>query len=396
MRTLFRLLVLAVLAVGLAIAARYNEGYVLLVMPPWRAELSLNFFLLLAVLGFTLGYFFVRMVSHVLSLPDAVAAFRKKRRIQEATNRHFAAARLLQEGRFGQALRSAEKAWTDHPMPGVVALIAWRAAHALHDEEREALWAERVRTADAEGFQAARLMTAAEFALEDHRYEDAQVVLNELTRQSGLHIAALRLGLRAARGLGNWHEVARLARQLEKYKALTAEQALPLRNRALREALHDLRDDATGLLRYWRELDERDRAQPALALETAQSLIAAGDGREAQRVIEQALERNWDAELVLAYGQCSGGDMLARIAQAEQWLKQRPRDAALLLTLGRLCGQQQLWGKAQSYLEAALAIQPTRIVHIELARLFDQLDQFDDGAEKSALAIRHYRAAAAL
>ena len=62
MRTLFRLLVLAVLAVGLAIAARYNEGYVLLVMPPWRAELSLNFFLLLAVLGFTLGYFFVRMV----------------------------------------------------------------------------------------------------------------------------------------------------------------------------------------------------------------------------------------------------------------------------------------------------------------------------------------------
>ena len=70
-----------------------------------------------------------------------------------------------------------------------------------------------------------------------------------------------------------------------------------------------------------------------------------------------------------------------------------------MLTLGRLCGQQQLWGKAQSYLEAALAIQPTRIVHIELARLFDQLDQldqFDDSAEKSALAIRHYRAAAAL
>lgn len=60
------------------------------------------------------------------------------------------------------------------------------------------------------------------------------------------------------------------------------------------------------------------------------------------------------------------------------------------------------WGKAQSYLEAALAIQPTRIVHIELARLFDQLDQLDqfdqlnDSAEKSALAIRHYRAAAAL
>ena len=47
MRSLFWLLALAAIAVGLAIAGRYNEGYVLLVMPPWRAEVSLNFFILL-------------------------------------------------------------------------------------------------------------------------------------------------------------------------------------------------------------------------------------------------------------------------------------------------------------------------------------------------------------
>ena len=45
MRALFWLLVLAVVAVGLSLAARYNEGYVLLVLPPWRAEVSLNLFL---------------------------------------------------------------------------------------------------------------------------------------------------------------------------------------------------------------------------------------------------------------------------------------------------------------------------------------------------------------
>ena len=52
MRALFWLLTLAALAVGLALAARYNDGYVLLVLPPWRAEVSLNLFLLASIVGF--------------------------------------------------------------------------------------------------------------------------------------------------------------------------------------------------------------------------------------------------------------------------------------------------------------------------------------------------------
>ncbi|MCF8185027.1 MAG: heme biosynthesis protein HemY, partial [Polynucleobacter sp.] len=173
---------------------------------------------------------------------------------------------------------------------------------------------------------------------------------------------------------------------------LTPEQAAPIRSRAVRQALHGLRDDPTGLMRYWRELDNSDRAEASLALETALALAASGDCREAQRVIEDALDENWDSKLALAYGECGkagdpAGDVLGRIAQAEKWLQRMPRDGALLLTLGRLCRQQQLWGKARSYIEASLAIAPSRAAHIELAQLLDQL-------EESALAVRHYRAAA--
>ena len=158
----------------------------------------------------------------------------------------------------------------------------------------------------------------------------------------------------------------------------------------MREALRDMRDDPPGLMRYWRELDDRDRAEATLALETARALMAAGDCREAQRVIEDALDERWDASLVLAYGECGGnGDILGRIAPAEKWLARQPRDGVLLLTLGRLCRAQQLWGKARSYLEAALAIEPSRAAHVELAQLLDQL-------EDPATAARHYRAAALL
>lgn len=390
MRTLFWLLVLAALAVGLSLAARYNDGYVLLVLPPWRAEMSLNLFLLASLAGFSVLYLVARAVNHTLGLPGAVARFRRRRQQEKAGVALRDAWRLLQEGRYGHALRCAEKAVPDESSAGMLALAGWRAAHALRDPARAGEWADRVRGHDGAGLLAARLMTEAEFAIDERRFDDARAALQELAARQGRHIAALRLGMRAEQGLGNWREVARLVRQLEKHRALTPEQAAPIRSRAVREALRDLRDDPPGLMRYWRELEDGDRAEAALALETARALMAAGDCREAQRVIEDALADRWEAALVLAYGECGeAGDILGRIAQAEKWLSGRPRDGALLLTLGRLCRAQQLWGKARSYLEAALAIEPSRAAHVELAQLLDQL-------QESALATRHFRAAAML
>lgn len=386
-RILFWFLLLALLATGLALAASYNEGYVLLVLPPWRAEISLNLFLLLAVAGFLLLYVLARLVAHTLALPRAVAEFRRRQRERQANAALFDAWRLLQEGRYGHALKCAEKAWADDSRSPLAALAAWRAAHVLRDAEREPLWAGRAREGDARGFQTARLMLEAEFALDEHRFAEARAALQQLAGKGGRHIAALRLLLRAERGLGHWREVAHLARRLEKHKALTTEQATPLRNRALLELLRSLSPDADALQRAWREMDAREHSDPQLALEMAQTLMAANDCREAQRVLEEALAEHWEPALVLAYARCPGGDVLGRIAQAEKWLKEQPEDAVLLLTLGRLCRQQQLWGKAQSYLEASLAVAPSREAHLELAQLFDQL-------EKSALAIRHYRAAA--
>ena len=394
MRALFWLLILAALAVGLALAARYNDGYVLLVLPPWRAEVSLNLFVLASIAGFFAIYLLARAVGHTLALPRAVAEFRQRRQQEKAALALRDAWRLLQEGRYGHAMRCAEKALPDRATSGMLALAGWRAAHALRDAGRTAEWATRVRGHDSAGLQSARLMTEAEFALEDRRFEDARDALQELGAREGRHIAALRLSVRAEQGLGNWREVARLVRQLEKHRALTAEQAAPIRSRAVREALRGLREDSAGLMRYWHELDDSDRAEASLALETARALAESGDCREAQRVIEDALDERWDEALVLAYGECGAagepaGDVLGRIARAEKWLQRMPRDGALLLTLGRLCRQQQLWGKARSYLEAALAIAPTRATHVELAQLLDQL-------EESAQAVRHYRAAAVL
>ena len=51
------------------------------------------------------------------------------------------------------------------------------------------------------------------------------------------------------------------------------------------------------------------------------------------------------------------------------------QDPALLLTVGRLCAQNQLWGKARDYLERSLFLAPNPETYAELGQLMDQLGQ---------------------
>ena len=391
MRPLLWLLALAALAVGVALAARYNGGYVLLVLPPWRVELSLNLMILLQLAGFLLCYLLLRTVAEALRLPRAVRAYRVGRRREQAERALGDALRFAFEGRYGHALRSAASAHEAGYAPALTALVAARAAHDLRDAAREAEWLQRAlqHENDPSASRNARLMTEALLHLEAHRYDDAIGTLKLLAAGGQRHIAALRLALRAHRALGDWREVLRLVRQLEKHRALSTDQAVPLRLRAYQEILHSLSLDAGALVNYWREIPAQERLSPRLAGTAARCLIAAGDCQSAQRVIEEVLEEEWDSALVAVYAECRDGDVLGRIAQAEDWLKQQPRDAQLLLALGRLCRQQQLWGKARSYLEASLSITATRVAHLELAEMLERLERPEE-------ANRHYRLAAKL
>lgn len=388
MRTLFWFIGLFALAVVLVIAARYNEGYALLVLPPWRMQVSLNLLLPALVASFALLYFLLRLFFRTLALPARVSAFRASRSRNSAAQALRAAGRLYMEGRFGQAYRAAESAYERSDAPGLSALIAARSAHALREYERRQQWLDKASQHDRE-IRSARLMIEAEFAIADRRFDEAVASLERLRQSGGRHIAALRLSLQAEQGRGRWDEVARLARQLRNHHALTPEQAAPLLRRALLEQLREAEGDLTALRRVWENIAKDERLDPGLLTRAVPYLIAAGDDSLAPAAIEAALAHEWEPELAALYGRCKTGDLRAQLATAEAWLRRHPEDAGLLLTLGRLCLRGQLWGKAQSYFEASLSQQPSRVAHLELARLAESLERKEDAA-------RHYRAAAEL
>jgi len=69
-------LVLAAVAVGVALFAQRSTGYVVVVAPPWRIELSVNLFVFLVLAGYLAFYLLARLVTTLVAIPARVRAYR--------------------------------------------------------------------------------------------------------------------------------------------------------------------------------------------------------------------------------------------------------------------------------------------------------------------------------
>ena len=376
MKGLFWLLVLFSLATAFALGLHLNTGYVLIVLAPWRIELSLNLFLLLIAMGGGAAYFFVRALLTLLNLPTRVVAYRQQVLRDKAFLLFQDAFRLLFEGRFGQAMRKAKEAHDGGVAPGLAALIAARAAQRLRLSEEQDYWLTEATRSDPQ-VQSARWMLEAEMHVDNRRFEAALDALGHLQKASGRHIAALRIELRARQGVGHWDHVLRIARQLEKRNALPLELIREVKHAAHRELMKRKQSDAQALLDYLRSVPPMEMSV-RLAEIAARSLLNIGAPDEAASVLENNLRKEWAPELIDLFGLCSGGRTAEHIALAEKWLLRHPDDATLLLALGRLCRAQRLWGKAQSYFEASLSLSESRDAQLDLARLLDELGRTEE------------------
>ena len=264
MRSLFWLLAVFAAAVAMVIVGRIDAGYVLFIYPPYRVELSMLFFAIALVATFVLLYALLRLLSHALSLPAYVRAFRARRRRERA---HAALAGALQafyEGRYTRAEREASIAFENGPTPALAALLAARAAHQMRDFQRRDRWLDRADAA-GERMRAACLVSRAELALEDRDFSAARDALRNLQDAGPKQIATTRMLLRAERGAGAWDEVLRLATQLGKRDAIAPALAEEYKVQAMIELLARSASDEGAFERRWRGIDSRDQLHPRLA-----------------------------------------------------------------------------------------------------------------------------------
>lgn len=392
MRIFIWLLILFATAIGLALVARFNPGNVVLFYPPYRVDLSLNFFALLLALLFLFIYGLLKAIRTTQNMPQRVTRYRKEKREREGNKALRESLKALFEGRFGHSEKAAIRAAASEDNAGLAALIGARAAHRMGQPDRRDNWLSKVQGDNSTALRTARLMTAIELLTDDRQPEAALDAVHELNATGTRHIHAQRLALKANQRAKNWPEVLRLVRALDKNDAIHPALAKKLRELAYDDLLTGQTHDAESIQRIWASIPAEDRINPFVAARTAAVFNARGLHDQARTLIEKALAASWDNHLIRAYRESAAAEgspaLLVQIERCEQWVNQRPADAELALTLGALCLKQKLWGKAQRHLEQALAAADdtatAQEAHLKLAQLHEALNHSEEAAA-------HYR-----
>ncbi|MDX9739856.1 MAG: heme biosynthesis HemY N-terminal domain-containing protein [Gammaproteobacteria bacterium] len=387
MRRLFLALLVLVAAVAVAVVARRDSGYVMIHAYGWTLELSFILACALLLAGFLVVYAVLRLLIGGYHAPRAVRRWRRRRAERRALAELEQGWSDLLLGDWQRAQRRLEAA-TRHREGLLLACIgAARAAHELGQDERRDEWLRRAAVAEPKAEIGVALAKAG-MQVDHAQFAQAAANLDRLRDMAPGSAMVVRQRMRLFVQLGDWERLLALVPEVRRHHLLNDAEA---RDLELRAADGLLDDPAMGneehLSALWDRLPASLRDQTTLLRRYVQRLLDCGAGARAERVLRDALDTHWDPSLVYLYGLVEATDSSRQLRQAERWRERHGDDPILLLTLGRLCRREALWGKARDYLQAGVRAGARVETYGELAQVLEKMDEPGE-------ALRWYRRAA--
>ena len=360
-----------------------DPGYVLVSYGETAIETSLWF----GVLVLLVGYVGIRLLVFVFVRAAAGSGrfgiWRRDRKLRTAREQTVQGLLLMEEGQWRDAHRLLAAAAPRAAAPLVNYLNAARAAHEMGDEQRRD---ELLRLAHESAPQASFAvgLAQAKLQLDAQRWEQCLATLLQLQSQSARHPQVLSMLARVHQELQDWAALIDLLPRIKKAKVFADEEYLALERQAWSQRIVGA---GAELAAAWKSLPKELKRDPQVAASFARAAHAAGDADSAENALRRALEKHWDTQLVALYGEIQSSDPHRQLVVAEGWLKRRPSDAALLLTLGRVAMMNEQWAKAREYLEASLRLQRSPEVYGELGRLCSAQGETERGSEYLARSV---------
>lgn len=370
--TVVAIAVAALVGIGMA----HHSGYVLISYGNFFRYESSVWATLAVLLGVWLLFLLVRYLLSVVFVSGGVVNPWSRRNRDRRTRLAIEQGQLdLAEGRWASAQRNLHRAAEAERQPLLYYLGAARAANELGRTEDCDNLLERALERQPQA-ELAIALSHAQLQTDRGDLDGALETLQAMHDRHPHSVQVLRQLQRLHRQRGDWSALIRLFPALRKEKALPAAELSELEQRAwgknLSLAARRENDDQTGLqslARAWEQLTSAQRQEPQLVLAYAEQLRQLGAEAQAEKALRTALKRQYESHLARLYGLVRGEDPVRQLQTAEGWLKLHPDDPSLLLTLGRLCLQNRLWGKARDYLESSLNLQRNPETCAELARL---------------------------
>ncbi len=375
MRGVIWLVLLFAGAVVAALTLGDNSGLVSFYYGSSRLDVSLNLFLIGAVVLAFAMVLLIQTLDSLITLPTRAKAWRTLKReramhaaLRESMIEHFA-------GRFNRAHKAAQRALAiqagtdelagDRELRILALLLAARSLHRVQDRTRrdqllrQALKAER-RTPPSRAVDEGTRLLGAEWALDDGDAPRAASLLAELAPGVARRTQALRLKLRTALLSRHPAEALATARLLAKHQAFSPEAAQGLL-RSLAIQLIDEAHDVDQLRRAYAALDDADRQDAFVVARAARRAVALDAADDARRWLRPLWDRLREltaeqrVQVALALTAAADGIGVDWIPSLEAAQLTYPHEAAVQVAVGATFAARGLMGKARRPLELAAA-----------------------------------------
>lgn len=379
------LLIILVASIYIGLEIRNDPGYLLLNYKQWTIEMPLWFAGIGLLLVFGLIYSVLRFVSFLGSISGRFARWRRRHKEKSAHDLTTQGLIDFTEGNWVQAEKHLTRAVDIGENPLINYLAAARAAQEQGATHRRDKYLRKAQKSRPDAKLAVEL-SQAQLQIASGQFEQALATLRHLQSLAPNHQYVLKLLQQLYVKCQDWEALVALLPQLRKRHVLSDIELTELEMLGYRGVLEtgSSLKDLAFLKSLWQGFPSKIRKRNAIIAVYVQCLLDHQDHQEAESLLYYTLKKNWDDELIRFYGLCKTEEPAKQLSKAEGWLKQHPNNAFLLLTLGRLCVDNQLWGKARTYFENSLAHYAQPEVYAELAKLLDQLGETE-------LAAKYYR-----
>lgn len=379
-RRILKLFFFLLIAIGLVFLLWSGDGYVLIAYGTKTIEMTL-WVAALVVVAIYLCLWFVRKL--LLGGAEMARRFRELFLFGSVERAQKRAATGMVDYLTGDWLEARKKLLrtldkVEYPLANYIA--AARSSFEMGDEADAANILDKALTIANSELPVA--LTRARLHVQSGRYEEAINILKPIDIKMPRQAAVLDLMHHIYIAQKNWRALEDMFPVMRKAKVLSNVEFEALEQMLACEKMKAQSDQTKALLvaerlpalqSVWKSFARSVQKKPEVIVAYAQALAEHYQDQEAEVIVRKALNNQWFDPLVNLYGRLQVKEIHSQLRTVESWLKDKPQDATLLLTMGRVMLRNQQWELARDYFQRSLNQQSSVETTMEMARLMEKL-----------------------
>ena len=381
MKFIYKSLVLILFLAVITLMIRANDGAVSLAFLGYEINTSFSVFIALYLASIFILYFFIRTLSFLFSIKTRIKKYSDLKRSRENDKYLQKALHEMLVGSFNAAERSIAKVSDDYSSKDTHLIGIWCAHYQGNLKQRDQLISDLEKSG---GSDDGLLLMKVKMMLDDGRGLDAMTFLNQV---KGTSPDIDMISLKTFESVGKWPDVLRLIKAISRRKGNTG----PWLNKTQMNAyvgLFGMEDISISEASDWYDGIPLDcRGNIDIERSAANCFIRLREHKKAAEIIERILGSSEDDVLLELYLACHSVEIGRRLDKAESWLTKYPRNSILLRVLGTFCREAKIWGKAESYLRASIAIRDSVQARVQLAKVYEATDRILDSESERRAAV---------